>query len=37
MEGFLVALTLLRALCGLVAGVFFTFSAFVMRALARLP
>jgi uncharacterized membrane protein len=38
MERFLVALTLLRALgCGLVAGIFFTFSAFVMRALARLP
>jgi uncharacterized membrane protein len=39
MEGFLVALTLLSAPrgCGLVAGIFFTFSAFVMRALARLP
>jgi uncharacterized membrane protein len=30
--------TLLGALgCGLIAGVFFAFSAFVMRALARLP
>lgn len=34
----LVALTLFAALgCGLVAGVFFAFSAFVMKALARLP
>jgi uncharacterized membrane protein len=34
----LFALTLLAALgCGLVAGVFFAFSAFVMKALARLP
>jgi uncharacterized membrane protein len=33
----LVALTLVSALgCGLVAGVFFAFSAFVMNALARL-
>jgi uncharacterized membrane protein len=32
------ALTLLSALgCGLMAGVFFAFSAFVMNALARLP
>jgi uncharacterized membrane protein len=34
----LFVLTLLAALgCGLVAGVFFAFSAFVMKALARLP
>jgi uncharacterized membrane protein len=34
----LFALTLLSALgCGLVAGIFFAFSAFVMKALARLP
>lgn len=34
----LFALTLLAALgCGLVAGVFFAFSSFVMKALARLP
>jgi uncharacterized membrane protein len=32
------AATLLAALgCGLIAGVFFAFSAFVMKALARLP
>ena len=32
------ALKLLAALgCGLMAGVFFAFSAFVMNALARLP
>ncbi|MGH7614231.1 MAG: DUF1772 domain-containing protein [Gemmatimonadales bacterium] len=32
------ALTLVSALgCGLVAGVFFAFSTFVMKALARLP
>ena len=38
MDGFLFALTLFAALgCGIVAGVFFAFSAFVMRALARLP
>ncbi|HEX2029611.1 MAG TPA: hypothetical protein VHF25_16640, partial [Nitriliruptorales bacterium] len=38
MEGFLFALTLLGALgCGLVGGVFFAFSAFVMKALGRLP
>ena len=37
-EQLLFALTLLAALgCGLVSGVFFAFSAFVMRALARLP
>ena len=34
----LFALTLLAALgCGLIAGVFFAFSAFVMKAFARLP
>jgi uncharacterized membrane protein len=34
----LVTLTLVSALgCGLVAGVFFAFSAFVMNALSRLP
>lgn len=34
----LFALTLFSALgCGLVAGVFFAFSSFVMKALARLP
>ena len=38
MEGFLFVLTLFAALgCGVVAGVFFAFSTFVMRALARLP
>ena len=38
MNGFLVALTLLTAVgCGVVAGVFFAFSTFVMRALSRLP
>lgn len=32
------ALTLIAALgCGLIAGVFFAFSSFVMRALARIP
>jgi uncharacterized membrane protein len=37
MDGFLFALTLVTALgCGLIAGVFFTFSSFVMEALARL-
>ncbi|MGH7491088.1 MAG: DUF1772 domain-containing protein [bacterium] len=36
-EGLLFALTLFAALgCGLIAGVFFAFSAFVMKALARL-
>ena len=38
MEGLLIALTLLAALgCATIAGVFFAFSAFVMKALARLP
>ena len=38
MDGFLFVLTLFAALgCGVVAGVFFAFSAFVMRALDRLP
>jgi uncharacterized membrane protein len=38
MAGFLFALTFVAALgCGVVAGVFFAFSAFVMGALARLP
>lgn len=38
MNGYLFALTLLAALgCGVVAGVFFAFSAFVMKALGRLP
>ena len=38
MNGFLVALTLITAVgCGVVAGVFFAFSTFVMRALSRLP
>jgi uncharacterized membrane protein len=38
MSGVLYAVTLATALgCGLVAGVFFAFSAFVMTALARLP
>ena len=38
MNGFLIALTFVTALgCGVVAGVFFAFSAFVMRALAQLP
>jgi uncharacterized membrane protein len=38
MDGFLFALTLFAALgCGVVAGVFFAFSAFVMRALAGMP
>lgn len=37
-EQLLFALTLLAALgCGLIAGVFFAFSTFVMKALARLP
>ncbi len=37
-DGLLFALTLVSALgCGLMAGVFFAFSAFVMKALARLP
>ncbi len=38
MDDALFALTLVAALgCGLVAGTFFTFSTFVMTALARLP
>ncbi len=38
MDGFLFVLTLLAALgCGMMAGVFFAFSAFVMKALSRLP
>ena len=38
MESLLPPLTLAAALgCGLIAGVFFAFSSFVMRALARLP
>jgi uncharacterized membrane protein len=38
MSGILYAATLATALgCGLIAGVFFAFSAFVMKALARLP
>ena len=38
MDGLLVALTLVTALgCGVVAGVFYAFSTFVMRALSRLP
>jgi len=38
MDHFLFALTLLAALgCGLIAGVFFAFSSFVMKSLARLP
>ena len=37
MDGLLVALTMVTALgCGLNAGVFFAFSSFVMKALARL-
>jgi uncharacterized membrane protein len=37
-EQLLFALTLCAGLgCGLIAGVFFAFSAFVMRAFARLP
>jgi len=37
-DGFLSCLTFVAALgCGLMAGVFFAFSAFVMKALARLP
>ena len=38
MEEFVPLLTFLAAIgCGVVAGVFFAFSAFVMRALDRLP
>jgi uncharacterized membrane protein len=37
-DGLYFALTLVAALgCGLMAGVFFAFSAFVMKALSRLP
>lgn len=37
-DGLLFTLTLFSALgCGLIAGAFFAFSAFVMKALARLP
>ncbi len=37
MDGFLAVLTMVAALgCGLNAGVFFAFSSFVMKALARL-
>jgi len=37
-DGFFYVLTLVTALgCGLAAGVFFAFSSFVMKALARLP
>ena len=37
-DGLLFALKLVSALgCGLIAGVFFAFSSFVMRAFARLP
>lgn len=37
-QSFLYPLTLATALgCGLIAGVFFAFSAFVMKALARIP
>jgi uncharacterized membrane protein len=37
-EGLLYPLTLVTALgCALIAGVFFAFSSFVMKALARLP
>lgn len=38
MDGFLFVFTLLAALgCGMMAGVFFAFSAFVMKALGSLP
>jgi uncharacterized membrane protein len=38
MSSYLFVLTLLAALgCAMMAGVFFAFSAFVMKALARLP
>jgi uncharacterized membrane protein len=38
MDGFVVMVTLVAALgCGVVAGVFFAFSAFVMKALGGLP
>lgn len=38
MDGLLFASTLSAAIgCGLVAGIFFAFSTFIMKALARLP
>ena len=38
MNDFIFVLTLLAALsCAMMAGVFFAFSTFVMKALARLP
>jgi uncharacterized membrane protein len=38
MDGFFAALTLVTALgCGAMSGVFFAFSAFVMKGLSRLP
>jgi uncharacterized membrane protein len=38
MKGWLFVLTLVTALgCGLMAGAFYAFSSFVMRALGRLP
>ena len=38
MEGYFFALILLAALgCGMMAGVFFAFSAFVMKALGGRP
>ena len=37
-DGLLTVLTLISALgCGLVGGIFFAFSAFIMNALSRLP
>lgn len=37
-DGFLITLTLISAIgTGMVAGVFFAFSTFIMKALARLP
>jgi len=37
-DSWLFGLTLVSALgCGLIAGVFFAFSTFVMKALARVP
>src|SRR5918996_3411092 len=37
-DGLLYTLTLISALgCGLVAGIFYAFSTFVMKALARVP
>jgi uncharacterized membrane protein len=38
LDGLLLVLTLFAALdCAMMAGVFFAFSPFVMKALARLP